>query len=380
MKTNGPRLKLRAVGGVISMSVRNAGQLLIINRKFVLLVKGELIGMAKIYDSIGWVNWDYILNQKASFISVVGARGVGKTYGIFKKLTREKKPFIYLRRLKSQLDQCGKLEGNPFKKINTDTGSNVLPFSSGGILSFREGEKTGPLVAVGVALSVVANIRGVDFSDIDYIVFDEFIASVGEHPIKNEFQAFLNFYETVNRNRELEGKEPVKCIMLGNANTLLNPYFASWHFMKTALKMISGNQMVWRSADNTRMVIMLLQSPISQRKRETALYQNAGNDFITMALDNAFRTDETNIKSEPLTEYYHLVSIGENGIYRHEAERKYVVCSTVQNKPYYDSFGIGLKMFQQDFYMLRVHYMVSKNVWFESFEMEVIFRELYGLN
>ena len=336
--------------------------------------------MAKIYNTDGWVNWDYILNQKASFISVVGARGVGKTYGIFKKLTSEKRPFIYLRRLKSQLDQCGKIEGNPFKKINTDTGSNILPFSSGGILSFREGEKTGPLVAVGVALSVVANIRGVDFSDIDFIVFDEFIASVGERPIKNEFQAFLNFYETVNRNRELEGIQPVKCIMLGNANTLLNPYFASWHFMKTALKMISGNQMVWRSADNTRMVIMLLQSPISQRKRETALYQNAGNDFITMALDNAFRTDETNIKSEPLTEYYHLVSIGEIGIYRHKSERKYFVCSTVQNKPYYDSFGIGLKMFQQDYYMLRVHYMVSKNVWFESFEMEVIFRELYGLN
>lgn len=336
--------------------------------------------MAKIYDTDGWVNWEYILNQKASFISVVGARGVGKTYGIFKKLTKEKKPFIYLRRLKSQLDQCGKIEGNPFKKINTDTGTNVLPFSSGGILSFREGEKTGPLVAVGIALSVVANIRGVDFSDIDYIVFDEFIASVGERPIKNEFQAFLNFYETVNRNRELEGKQPVKCVMLGNANTLLNPYFASWHFMKTALKMISGNQMVWRSPDNTRMVIMLLQSPISQRKRETALYQNAGNDFITMALDNAFRTDETNIKSEPLTEYYHLVSIGEIGIYRHKSERKYFVCSTVQNKPYYDSFGIGLKMFQQDYYMLRVHYMVSKNVWFESFEMEVIFRELYGLN
>ena len=120
MKTNGPRLILKVVDGVISMSVMNAGQLLIINRKFVLLVKGELIGMAKIYDSIGWVNWDYILNQKASFISVVGARGVGKTYGIFKKLTMEKKPFIYLRRLKSQLDQCGKIEGNPFKKINTD--------------------------------------------------------------------------------------------------------------------------------------------------------------------------------------------------------------------------------------------------------------------
>ena len=123
--------------------------------------------MAKIYTDAGWVNWDYILSQPASFISVVGARGVGKTYGIFKKLITEGKKFIYLRRLKSQLDQCGKAEGNPFKKINDDTSRDIKPFPSGGIISFKEVDKNGSLAAVGVALSVVANIRGIDFSDSD---------------------------------------------------------------------------------------------------------------------------------------------------------------------------------------------------------------------
>ena len=335
--------------------------------------------MPKIYTPDGWVNWDYILNQPETFISVVGARGVGKTYGIFKKLKTEGKKFIYVRRLKSQLDQCGKPEGNPFKKINDDLGCNIRPFQSGGIISFREEDKAGDIVAVGVALSVVANIRGIDFSDYDYIVFDEFIASSGEHPIKNEFHAFLNFYETVNRNRELAGSQAVKCIMLGNANTLVNPYFASWHFMKTAVKMITGRQMVWRSPDKTRMVIMLIESPISKRKAETALYRNASQDFITMALDNAFRTDETNIHSEPLTEYNHIVSVGEIGIYKHKSKRLYYVSSTQAKNPYYDSFGIGLKMFQSDYYMLRIHYMVNKIVMFESFELEIIFRELFGL-
>ena len=343
------------------------------------ITRGRENEMSKIYTSEGWVNWDYIMDQTSSFISVVGARGVGKTYGIFKKLIEEKKKFIYLRRLKSQLDQCGKTEGNPFKKINDDLGRDIKPFPSGGVITFRETDKAGDIAAVGVALSVVANVRGIDFSDYDYIVFDEFIASVGERPIKNEFSAFLNFYETVNRNRELEKKDPVKCIMLGNANTLINPYFSAWHFMKTAIKMITGGQMVWRSADNTRMVIMLLRSPISERKKETALYQNATSDFIEMALDNSFRTDETNIKSEPLKEYNHIVSVGELGIYKHKSERKYYVSATQADKPYYDAFGIGLKMFQQDYYMLRVHYMVSKNVWFEPFELEVIFRELFDL-
>ena len=335
--------------------------------------------MARICTEEGWVNWDYILSQPASFIPVVGPRGTGKTYGIFRKLITEKKKFIYLRRLKSQLDQCGKTEGNPFKKLNEDLDLDIRPYSSGGIISFRYGEKSGDLVALGVALSVVANVRGIDFSDFDYIVFDEFIASAGERPIPNEFQAFLNFYETTNRNRELEGKPAVKCIMLGNANKLVNPYFSAWHFMKTAIRMITGKQMVWRSPDNTRMIILLLSSPISQRKRATALYQNADEDFIEMALDNSFRTDETNIRSEPLSEYIHVVSVGELGIYKHKSERKYYVSSTQARQPYYEAFGIGLKMFTQDYYMLRVHYMVSKNIWFESFELEIIFRELFGL-
>jgi len=334
--------------------------------------------MSRLYDSEGWVNWDYIMNQPESLVSVVGARGTGKTYGCFKWLVSNRKKFLYLRRLKSQLEECRKEAGNPFRKLNTDLELNILPFSNGGTVSFCYDEKVGETAAVGVALSVVANIRGVDYSDFDYIVFDEFIGSDGERPIRNEFQAFLNFYETVNRNRELEGRPAVKCIMLGNANRIANPYFTGWHCMRRVLRMIQGNQLVWRSDDRTRMIILLLESPVSARKADTVLYKNANQDFISMALDNAFRTDETKIKSEPLKEFVHIVSVGEIGIYKHKTERRYYVSSTV-GQPFYEAFGIGLKMFQLDYYMLRVYYMVNKTVSFESFECELIFRELYGL-
>lgn len=335
--------------------------------------------MAKVYNSEGWVNWPYFLGQPEPFIVMVGPRGTGKTYGVFDDLVEEGHKFIYLRRLKTQLEECRKPDGNPFRKLNADKGWNIQPVTQAGTVLFNKDGKDGETVAVGVALSVVANIRGVDYSDIDYIVFDEFIASDSERPIKNEFAAFQNFYETVNRNRELEGKPPVKCIMLGNSNKISNPYFAGWHLMKRSLNMIKGKQMVWRSPDRTLMLVLLLDSPISARKRETALYKTATNDFIAMALDNAFRTDETNIRSEPLKEYQHIVSIGEIGIYVHKAERKYYVSATTGNRPYYDAFGISLKMFRQDFYMLRVYYMIHKNVWFESFEVELLFREAFDL-
>ena len=123
-------------------------------------------------------NPDRDLSYNALLYFIIGARGVGKTYGwkvwSINRFFKTGEKFIYLRRLKSQLDQCGKPEGNPFKKINDDTGHDIKPFPSGGIISFREGDKTGELVSVGVALSVVANVRGIDFSDFDYIVFDEY--------------------------------------------------------------------------------------------------------------------------------------------------------------------------------------------------------------
>lgn len=333
----------------------------------------------KLYTNEGWVNWDYIFQQPEPITAIVGARGVGKTYGLMKKLVEEKKRFIYLRRLKSQLDECKKATGNPFKRLNSDLGLTITPYPAGGTVAFREGDKNSDIVAVGVALSVVANIRGVDFSDYDYILYDEFISSEGERPIKEEFAAFQNFYETVNRNRELLGEAPVRCFLLGNANRIANPYFAGWHLMRRTLNMIRGGQMVWRSPDKTIMLVLLLHSPISEKKADTILYKNASSDFAQMALDNAFRTDETVIKSVPLKEYTHIVSIGEIGIYQHKSERKYYVSATTCPAPYYDPYGIGLQMFQQDYYMLRTYYMVYKNVVFESFELEIIFREMIGL-
>ena len=335
--------------------------------------------MGKLYDRNGWVNWGYILDRQAAFTMVVGARGVGKTYGLMKELITRKQPFIYLRRLKTQLDNCGKVTGNPFKRLNMDNGWNILPYSIGGNIEFRQNDKNGDLVAVGVSLSTVATVRGIDFSEFNYIVFDEAIAMIGEKPIKNEFEAFLNFYETVNRNREIIGEKPVQAILLGNANKLSNPYFTGWHFMKTSLKMLRGKQMVYQTPDSSRIMIMLQDSPISKKKAETAAYQNGSDGFISMAIDNTFRTDETKIKSEPLKEYNHIVSIGEIGIYRHKSERKYYVSSKVQT-PYYDDFGISLKMFRQDFIMLRMNYLIAKNVLFEDYESELLFREYFELN
>lgn len=339
--------------------------------------------MGKIYDVNGWVNWNWIMDDPSIIKMAVGARAVGKTYGCFKWLFQNKKKFIYLRRLKTQLDLCATDAGNPFNKVAADMGFKTKAVKREGMVYFRYDTEEGEDFALGLALSTLATVRGVDFSGYDYIVFDEAVAMANERPIKNEFSTLLNMYETINRNRgaaSLDDRPPIVLVMLGNANKLNNPYYTGWRFTKTALKMIRGGQMVYRTQDGSRLMLILLNSPISEQKADTALYKNASADFISMALDNAFRVDATNIRPEPLREYRHIVSVGEIGIYKHKSDRRYYVCSVQQKSPYYEAYGIQLKMFVQDYFMLRINYMAVKNIFFEDFENELLFREYFDLN
>ena len=85
---------------------------------------------------------------------VVGARGVGKTYGLMRYLIEHNRSFIYLRRLKSQLDQCVSADGNPFKKLNTDIGCNIIPKRTSGGVLFMDNDK---LVAFEIVLYDLAD-------------------------------------------------------------------------------------------------------------------------------------------------------------------------------------------------------------------------------
>ena len=183
-------------------------------------------------------------------LSITSPRGTGKTFGLLKYIIEHDLRFIYLRRLQKQLDNCvSTAANNPFKAVNAAIGSEITAVRDHGSVEFRRpgadpDQAELETIGYGAALSTVATIRGSDFSDVDVIVFDEFIAMTGERPIKNEVFAFLNFVETVNRNRELQGREPVKVFMLGNANRLMNPYFLEG-FGQTGFTESEQRRLIW---------------------------------------------------------------------------------------------------------------------------------------
>lgn len=336
--------------------------------------------MGKIYDDNGYLNYDYLYPECRFIMAITGPRGTGKTYGLLKYIVENDIRFLYIRRLKAQLDTCTSEDKNPFKSINTDTGRDISAARKKDSLIFTMSAKQGPrlVIGYGASLSTMATIRGADYSDVECIIFDEYIAMKGERPIPDEAGAFKNLIETVNRNRELNGRPPVKCFLLGNANKLMNPYFLEWHFMKTALKMIRGGQMMYRTQDNNRIMIMLLNSPISEKKKETALYQNESSAFFGMAIDNAFETDATNIQSIPLSDCQHIVSIGTIGIYRRKSTGKNYVSETISKRNYYPENDINIKFFRARYAGFKLMYLYDFFT-FENFDCELLFREYIGV-
>ena len=57
-----------------------------------------------------FLNLDRIMSYTASWTFILGGRGIGKTYGIFKKFIKDFKrngtQFVYLRRYKEEVKMC----------------------------------------------------------------------------------------------------------------------------------------------------------------------------------------------------------------------------------------------------------------------------------
>ena len=280
----------------------------------------------KIYDSNGYVNVRGILDEGYPFNFLVGGRGTGKTYTTLKVAKEDRKTFMLMRRTQSQADLISKPEFSVFKPLNADLGWNVQvkSISKYNSMFFEPGGDAEEMlhpIGYTCALSTLSNMRGFDASDIQLLIYDEFIPEKHERLLKNEADALFNAYETMNRNRELKGIDPIQMVCLANANDITNPVFESLKLIRIADRMQKGNSDRWTDDKRGIQLIMLHRSPISKRKSHTALYNlTEGSEFSNMALDNDFNVDRQHIRPRPLSEYTPVCSIGELCIYKHKSE------------------------------------------------------------
>ena len=250
---------------------------------------------------------------------IIGGRGIGKTYGAITFLIDAGKKFIYLRNTDVQLRESASDFGNPFKRWNLDHMRDIKIIPEGKHYTIREGED---VLGYASALSTFKNLRGVDLSDVEYVLFDEFIER--ERIRFDQFSAFSNMYETINRNRELLGEEPLKAILLSNAQKLDNDILAGYGFISRIEKMIASGRRLEKTKEYS---IELPVSEVSERKRETALYRlTAGTDYAREALNNEFANDSFyGIGTRPIREFKPVIRIDKLYLYRHKSDGTYYI-------------------------------------------------------
>ena len=342
----------------------------------------------KLYDSNGYVNIPEVLKHEATFIFIYGGRGTGKTYGALKEMIEGKHHFIYMRRLAAQTDIVKKESMQPYKTLNDDMGWSIQPFPINKYISaFYESDLNddGKVIPVGeqhgllTSLSTFSNLRGVDGSDIDTIILDEFIPELNERPIKGEADALFNAYETINRNRELKGEDPVKLLCLANSNRIDNPLFMELKLVRKAEKIRQEGKEYLYDPKKKMLLIDLYKSQISEAKSDTALYQlTKGTEFYEMAIRNSFINEERGrIETRPIKEYRPVVSIGEITIYKHKSRREYYVTTFRSGSP--DSYTTGEKdreRFRKKYLFLWQCYM-RREVIFEEYMSEILFDKYF---
>lgn len=342
----------------------------------------------------GYLDFDKIMDfaklRKTPFIFIVGARGIGKTYNSLDYCRKHNKCFMYIRRLASQLEVCKTEMGQPFRPINNDYGCDIRPMSLSktlsGFFNFKYDEQALKSVPIGKplgymsSLSTFANLNSASFPDVEMLIFDEFIAKASEHPIKEEASSYFGFYETIARNREIQGKEPLYSICMANSNKLVTPLFMELKLVNKLLQNREKGNDYFVDSNRGILVIDITNSEISTAKKDTALYRLTNDtSYSSMAIENDFVDyDDDNVIYRKLTEYVPLVCVGELYIYQHKNELKFYVSSRQSGtfNSNYKCNDTGLRSFMIAYgSTLRGYYIAYNLLEFENFTNKALFEK-----
>ena len=337
-----------------------------------------------LYLDNGYVNIEYCLKFKCPFTFVVGGRGTGKTFGGQKYCIENNILYMLMRRTQSQTDLISKAEFSPVNPVMDYLGLYPVIESASkynGLIYSKPDKDSVVKTLRGYtsALSTFSNLRGFDGSNIKLLMFDEFIPERHERLIKNEADAFFNVYETINRNRELQGEDPLQVLCLSNSNSLASPIFVSLDLVKTLERMQNKGQTEYINREKGIALFLLFHSPISDMKSNTALYRATKNtEFSRMALSNEFSYDDmTDVKSISLNSGWKLFCrFGD--IYFYSKHDMWYISkhgSGTAAKEYAMS-DIGIKKFVHD-YPGSYQRIINHKIIYEDYSIKSLFTNIF---
>lgn len=310
------------------------------------------------------------LKDKIYFNFFIGGRGVGKTYSTLNHLLQEKKIFIYLRTSAKELDIAA--DSNVFGVIDKRIEWRKLEDD------FYAIEKNKKIIGYGCALSTFKNIRGVNFENVEIIFHDEFIPEVSARRIiKNEADAFFNMIESVNRNRELLGHDPILYIGCANANNIYNPYFIALNIINNIeLALYEGSNRYIDYERGLQVVMLQASNEYIEKKKQTALYKlTSGTDFEKMALQNEFSyNDFSQVKKMVnVTGYVPVLKIDNIVIWSKKGQKHYVCRygnQNVKGHNYNSKNDLECRLFYNTYREPLYLAILNNNIIFDNYEIK----------
>lgn len=329
-----------------------------------------------LYLESGYLDMGSIIDDPHFMRVVVSARGPGKTFGALSQCVIKGLTFLYLRRTKTQLDICANPLYSPFKRINTFFGWDIQPKKGNGLAVFQDGEH---IVGYAGALSTFRNVRGFDGSDVDVVIWDEFIPEEEERVMFDDWSAFLNVLETVGRNRELEGRPALRVLLCANANKIYGYAVAGLRIENDLVEMRETGEEV-REISPELVLVVPRAEQFTGEKRETALYRlTAGSRFSEMAVDNRFRIrSRDKIGKKPLAEFSPVFGFRGEFFYRAKGDRSvWYVTSRKSGSPktFEDTEDGKRKMLQRFSYLADSH--TRGKVFFETLHDQAEFFNMF---
>lgn len=277
-----------------------------------------------------YYNFDKLNSFNATINGVVGARGVGKTYGEKKiainKFIKRGEQFILLRRYKDELkaardsffaDVEHEFPNYDFKNVgNKAYVSHVNERPKGASRPWK-------LCGMYVALSTAQNQKGVSYHNVTTIIFDEFILDKGvTRYLDNEVNIFMNFLVTVDRFQD-----KTKVYMFANSVSIMCPYLREWGIVpdEGGEWFIRGNGFIaFHFPDAEEFKGSVYQTKLGQFIE--------GSEFAKTAVENEFADNHANlVEAKDPKDRYRFTLWGKSGtfaVWYNMYTRKYHVLQT----------------------------------------------------
>lgn len=251
-----------------------------------------------------------VLSRNALFNFIISFRGGGKTYGCklfaLKNFIKKNEQFIYMRRYETDLEKSK-------RNFLTDLQNNPI-FTKHKI--YIKGDKVfvdEKIAGYFIPLSKASSYKSTAFPFVTIIIFDEFLIDRDSFQkyIPREPYKFNDFYSTVARVGT--GHPDVTVFFLGNAISLINPYFTAYNISlpyKTDIKLFANNQIL----------VQIFNSPKLQQEQSNSRFGQIMKltqpDYYNFAFNGEFNDNNRNfIKKKDFNFKFYFTFVYQNQYY-----------------------------------------------------------------